>query len=551
MRCVLLLVLLPAIACGGDESSATGPITAHVTHYDYTFDLDTQAAHAKVELVADVAGDCVTLPFRAAGFANPMFDDAPALAAQADGASAQICGHGVDATKAFSIEADLSVETKTLSISQVGYSITQDGEGHAFRYLVSWVNGCDRFGPCDARPDQFATYTFHVHHSDPAMTVRCPGDITETSPTETECNFDHPGGPTYSTFGIAAYPAWTQTDKGSWGGVHVTVYDRASTGIAAAIDPAYHDGFLAWMQSQFGPYPFGTELRVLTAPTYWAGFEHPGNIVLDDGLAKQAGGYLHPVQHVLDHEMTHMWAGDQTTLASTYDFVWKESMAEYLSYVWEDMNDAATSHVTSGVWKTDSAPARYYPVPLDKPELFTYYGDVYGPGPMVLFRQLEVMTSRAQVLAAIKSVIGTPHALSVDDLVAALSRETGLDLTQYAQAWIKGSGAPSWPQLALTYTPGSLQIHQTNPSPTPQGCTFHVVLRGANPGETTSVAVDTFTNGVEQTVVVPALAYTVTALDLDPDHECLVFKASSTPRTAPPVQPWVSRRFADLTRRDP
>jgi hypothetical protein len=132
-----------------------------------------------------------------------------------------------------------------------------------------------------------------------------------------------------------------------------------------------------------------------------------------------------------------------------------------------------------------------------------------------------------------------------------LSRETGLDLTQYAQAWIKGSGAPSWPQLALTYTPGSLQIHQTNPSPTPQGCTFHVVLRGANPGETTSVAVDTFTNGVEQTVVVPALAYTVTALDLDPDHECLVFKASSTPRTAPPVQPWVSRRFADLTRRDP
>ena len=39
------------------------------------------------------------------------------------------------------------------------------------------------------------------------------------------------------------------------------------------------------MQSQFGPWPYGSELRVLTAPTYWDGFEHPGNIVLADGLA--------------------------------------------------------------------------------------------------------------------------------------------------------------------------------------------------------------------------------------------------------------------------
>jgi aminopeptidase N len=213
------------------------------------------------------------------------------------------------------------------------------------------------------------------------------------------------------------------------------------------------------------------------------------------------------------------------------------------------MNDAATSHQTSNVWKVDAAPAKYYPVPLDKPELFTYYTDVYGPGPMVLFRQLEVMTSRAQVLAAIKSVIGSPHALSVDDLLAALARETGLDLTQYAQAWIKGSGVPNWPQLVLTYTPGSLQIHQQNPNPTPQGCKFHVVLRGANAGEAASVAVDTFAGGPDQTLAVTTPAFTVTAIDLDPDHECLVFKYSSSPRIAPAVQPWVSPRFSSRSDR--
>jgi aminopeptidase N len=532
-------VWLAVAACSGG-SSATGPITAHVTHYDYTFDLDSRAAHAVVSLVADVGGDCMTLPFRAMDFANPLFDG-EAAAATLDGTNVQLCGHGVDAGGTFELEADMTVPLATLGRSQVGYSVTMDSDHNPFTYLVSWVNGCDEFGPCDNRPDQFATYHFDVTHA-AGLAVRCSGDITETSPTETQCDFAHPGGPTYSTFGIAAYPAWTQADLGTFGGVHVTLYDRASTGIGAAIDTAWHDGYIAWMQSQFGPYPFGTDLRVLTAPTFWSGFEHPGNIVLDDGLAKQIGGYTKPVQHVLDHEMTHMWAGDQTTLAGTYDFVWKESMAEYLSFVYEDMNDAATGAQTSNVWKTDGKVASYYPVPLDQPQLFNYYGDVYGPGPMVLFRQLEVMSSRAQVLAAIKSVLGHEHALSVDELTDALARETGLDLTNYIQAWIKGSGVPNWPQFALTYTPGSLVVHELAPTSPPRGCVFHVALRGANPTDVAMVAVDTFHNGTDQTLTVPAPAFAVTKLDLDPDHECLVFLASESPRTIP-HQPWVSDRF--------
>ena len=82
--------------------------------------------------------------------------------------------------------------------------------------------------------------------------------------------------------------------------------------------------------------------------------------------------------------------------------------------------------------KAASAGANFFPVPGEKPALFDYYGDAYGPGPMVLFRQLEVLTSRDQVLAALKSVLGHQHALSVDDLVAALAQNTGLDLTAFA-----------------------------------------------------------------------------------------------------------------------
>lgn len=526
-----ILGILGLAACGDD--GPTGTIEAHVTHYDYTFDIMSRQAHAELTLEIDQGGNCITLPMRA------TLDDVPTINGDPQSAtvgadSIEICGSGYETGSTITLGADLTIPLATMGASQVGYSVTRDLQGNDFYYLVSWVNGCDRFGPCDNRPDQFATYRFTVTH--PAeFDARCPGTITEVSETQTVCDFDHAGGPTYSTFGVAAYPAWTQRDKGSWGGVQVTLYDRDSTLIDAAIDPAYHSGFVDWMQQQFGPFPFGSELRVLTAPTYWGGFEHPGNIVLDDFLARDTrSSYWNDTAHTLDHEIVHMWAGDQTTLASTYDFVWKESMAEYLTYVWESTNSAANGTQTAGAWKSFSAAAAYYPVPLEQPELFDYYGDVYGPGPMIFFRQLEVLTSRAQVLAGIQMVLGQQRALSVDELVAALETSTGLDLDAYATAWVRGTGAPGWPRYNVTFTAGagtsSLALVQTNKGPNPRGCKFHVALRGATPSDEVLVEVNTFSGGVDQTLQIPTPAFTVTDVVLDPGAECLVYAMTTIPR---------------------
>ncbi|HEU0029351.1 MAG TPA: M1 family aminopeptidase [Kofleriaceae bacterium] len=549
MRRVLLGLITLSCACGGeDEPLPTGPIAATVTHYDYRFDVDSRAAHSTVTATVDTAGDCWTLPFRAEGLAADTLQldgESPTSATQG-AADVTLCGPGHRAGDIITIDADLTIPMQTLSTSQVGYSITRDADTNPFYYLVSWVGGCDRFGPCDNRPDQFATYTFHVTHPD-TLTARCPGTITEVSPTETQCDFTFEGGPTYSTFGVAAYPRWTERAKGTWGSVNVTLYDRDVTTIDGAIDPAYHAGFVSFMESTFGPFPFGNELRVLTAPTYWSGFEHPGNIVLDDQLNKVRSAYAKPVAHVLDHEMAHQWAGDQTTLADTYDFVWKESMAEYLAYVYEDMADAPSGVATASAWKSFSAGARYFPVPADKPELFDYYGDVYGPGPMILFRQLEVLSSREQVIAALQTVLGTPRALSVDQLIEALQTSTGLPLADYAAAWIHGSGAPDWPRIATTFTPGaqtsSLHVQLTNPAAgsAQRTCKFHVGLVGANAGETQLVEVDTFRNGIDQTLTVPTPAFTVASIALDPLRECLVFPAT-TAKPSPRVHPWLTAR---------
>lgn len=542
MRATLVcLGLAGIVGCGsGDDGPiATGPITAHATHYDYALDLDARAAHSKVTLVADVAGDCIDLPFRAATFANAKFGDEAITATQPAQNTLEFCStRGVAAGDDFTIEADVTIALATLSVSDVGFSVQKDASGNTFTYLVSWVNGCDQFGPCDTDPANFATYTFDITHADNEI-VRCSGDVADVSPTETTCDFEHAGGPSYSTFGIAANTGWTVRDKGTWSGIHVTLYDRDATTIDAAIDPAFHSGFLDFMQQTFGPYPFGTELRLLTAPTYWNGFEHPGNIVLADTLAKQTHTYTHNVQHVLDHEMTHMWAGDQTTIAATYDFVWKESMAEYLSFVYEDMTDPAAALATSGIWKADGQAARYWPVPTDQPALFAYYGDTYGPGPMVLFRQLEALTSRAAVIGALKKVLGQERALSVDELLMELSASTGLDLTDYAKGWIRGAGAPAWPKVAASYTAGNLHLDITDGEH--RGCKFHVALSdgGAN---TIEVEVNTFANNAPSfdLTVTPAPSFTVSRIDLDPDHECLVFPASSLAKSR--VSGWRSGR---------
>ncbi len=543
MRRLLALTLLAA--CGGSDDAPVGAITAKVTHYDYTFDVDLRAAHATVTGTVEQPGDCWTLPFRATGLdaSTLLVDGKPPKSASQDAATVTLCGEGHAAGDTITIVTDMAIPMQTLSTSQVGYSVRNDAEGNPFYYLVSWVGGCDQFGPCDNRPDQFATYTFHVTH--PAtVKARCAGTITEVSPTETQCDFEHDGGPTYSTFGVAAYPAWTQSDQGMWGSAKVTLYDRASTGIGAAINPAYHAGFVSFMESTFGPYPFGSELRVLTAPTYWSGFEHPGNIVLDDKLAKTRSTYLHPVAHVLDHEMAHQWAGDQTTIADTYDFVWKESMAEYLAYVYEDMADMPAARQTAVAWKIFSSGAQFFPVPGEQPALFDYYGDVYGPGPMILFRQLEVLSSRAQVIAALKTVLGSPRALSVDELVAALETSTGLTLTDYVAGWVHGTGAPDFPKIALTFQPApgtsTLVVHQTNPSK--RTCKFHVALLGPDTlVDRVLVEVDTFRNGIDQTIQVPTPAFTVMSTDIDPLRECLVYPAASAfAKPAPRVNPWLS-----------
>ncbi len=376
----------------------------------------------------------------------------------------------------------------------------------------------------------------------------CPGTIT-TSATQTICDFAYEGGPTYSSFGFAASENWNVIDLGDWGGVQVDFYDMPSADLASKLDVNEHKSFMAWMVNTFGPYPYGDSLRLAVGPTYWSGFEHPGTIILNDRLT--TGGfqsaYANPLAHTTSHEIAHQWAGDQTTLASTYDFVWKEAMAEYLVFVHkEETISQPRARQTLGAWKRFAGFSEYYLVPGEKPELIDYYGDVYGPGPMILFRQIEVLFGRAQVMQALGSLLGTPRAIGVDDVQLALEEATGADLDTYFAAWVHGSGAPSWPRFTVTsetVTDGTrITITQKNPEQGLFGCAFHIALRGEQEQELL-VRIDLGTDGMALFETLATPDFEVTEMRFDALRECLAFEstAQAAAKSEPRFNPWVAR----------
>jgi aminopeptidase N len=553
-------------ACGGggggetpdasppDATVYTGLSEIEAVHYDYQFDMAKVCATTDVQLMAVTAGDCLEIGFRPDAATAVFINDEPAIDIQTANDRLHACdatGRGWPAGASVELTVMASVPFETWADSQVGYSVTNDREGNPYSYLVSWVGGCDRHGPCDARPDRFPTYRFSVINYPAGTKVLCSGAVTETD-NMTTCDFPLDGGPTYSTFSFMAGQSWTTTSLGMWGDTAVTLYDYPSSGIAAALDTDTISAHFAFMEDTFGPYPYGDELRFAVGPTYWAGFEHPGNISLSEYLTNGSAYYTNQLTHTTMHEVTHQWAGDQTTLAGTYDFVWKESMAEYITSLSErDLQGDVVADATARAWKSFALGSYFFPVPDEQPALFDYYGDVYGEGPMILFRQLEVIFGRPAIINALVMLIGTnsAHAIGISDVKAALEVATGADLTAYFDGWVYGSGRPAWPRASATWVPGSapgsydVTINVTTSDGVGRGCVFDVRLQGATPTEIYDIAVDTGLDGTLTTgggTVTPG--FVPTSYTVDPGAKCLVWKSSTGAAPAPRINPWVIAR---------
>jgi aminopeptidase N len=182
-------------------------------------------------------------------------------------------------------------------------------------------------------------------------------------------------------------------------------------------------------------------------------------------------------------------------------------------------------------------------VPGERPPLIDYYGHVYGPGPLVFFRQLEALFDRGAVLSALQSLLGTARAIGVDDVRAALEAATGADLGDYFDAWVYGEGRPRWPEFRVTITDagaGDVQVHveQVTPADRLMGCAFAIELFGAGDEDSLEVWFDLGVGGARERAQQVAVPFPVTGHRFDPGAHCLAFETTAALADEPFVHPW-------------
>jgi aminopeptidase N len=519
---------------GSGGAPVMGDIAANVTKYDFTFDVTTAQATSRLELdVAPSGGNCWDVSCEVDNVSNVMWNEAPASSAGVSNGKLRSCGQGVAEGPTLTLSSQVDVSLDLWFGLDVGFSRRKNMAGGTFTYLLSWVGGCDRFGPCDDDPSRMAAFHFDVTHPENTIAL-CAGERSAGA-TKTTCDLG--SAPTYSAFAVAADTAWVAAPFGTFAGVDFVFYEVPGGKIASSLDKTSVGAFMDWITALVGPFPYGKELRIAGAPTAWLGFEHPANIILLEDIDKLNDPIKSMSMHVLMHEIIHQWAGDQTTLASASDFVWKEATAEYLAYVFEDeARPAGEAAATRNYWDTIWQQSTYWPRPTDEPApaVQLFYGDVYGPGPMVLYLQLEPLIGRPAVLAGIKSFLAKPGGRSVMELKDALAQASGKNLDAYFDAWVFGQGKPEWPTFAVkTDQAGgdvTVSVTQQNTSGKLYGCAVEVEVRGATQSKRVVVDFGLAPSNALATATT-TLGEPITSVVLDPDNHLIGWNAGAPPLT--------------------
>ncbi|MFL0276430.1 aminopeptidase N [Mycobacterium sp. SMC-19] len=207
--------------------------------------------------------------------------------------------------------------------------------------------------------------------------------------------------------------------------------------------------------SNFGvPYAFG-KYDQLFVPEFNAGaMENAGAVTfLEDYVFRSKvtrASYERRAETVL-HEMAHMWFGDLVTMRWWDDLWLNESFATFASVLCQSEATEYTSAWTtfanaekSWAYRQDQLPSTH-PIAAAIPDLaaveVNFDGITYAKGASVL-KQLVAYVGLDHFLAGLRDYFAA-HAFgnaTFDDLLAALEKASGRDLSDWGRQWLKTTG---------------------------------------------------------------------------------------------------------------
>jgi aminopeptidase N len=210
-----------------------------------------------------------------------------------------------------------------------------------------------------------------------------------------------------------------------------------------------------WFHANFGTrYAFGKYDQIFV-PEFNAGaMENAGAVTFREDYIFRSkvtdARYQRRAETIL-HEMAHMWFGDLVTMRWWDDLWLNESFASYASVLcqvaatrWTDAWTTFANSEKTWAYRQDQLPSTH-PIATDAPDVQTaevnFDGITYAKGASVL-KQLGAYVGVDSFLAALRRYF-VDHAYgntTLADLLSALERESGRDLTDWSKQWLETSG---------------------------------------------------------------------------------------------------------------
>ncbi|SUE13505.1 membrane alanyl aminopeptidase [Rhodococcus gordoniae] len=346
---------------------------------------------------------------------------------------------------------------------------TNTGEGlHRFVdptddavYLYSQFETADakRMFACFDQPDLKATFDLRVTAAQD-WAVISNADTVQTAAAQPGLHIFRTT-PRMSTYLVALiagpYAVWSDEYTDEHGTIPLRIFCRASLAEHMDADRLFTEtkqGF-GFYHANFGiPYAFG-KYDQLFVPEFNAGaMENAGAVTfLEDYVFRSKVtrySYERRAETVL-HEMAHMWFGDLVTMRWWDDLWLNESFATFASVLCQasatEYTNAWTTFANvekSWAYRQDQLPSTH-PIAADIPDLaaveVNFDGITYAKGASVL-KQLVAYVGQEPFLAGLREYF-RDHAYgnaTFDDLLAALEKSSGRDLSDWGAQWLKTTG---------------------------------------------------------------------------------------------------------------
>ncbi|MFI8565301.1 aminopeptidase N [Rhodococcus sp. NPDC078407] len=326
-------------------------------------------------------------------------------------------------------------------------------------YLYSQFETADakRMFACFDQPDLKAT--FDVKVTAPESWTVISNAAHGAEPAAGEHVFDTT--PVMSTYLVALiagpYAEWTDSYTDEHGTIPLGIYCRATLADHMDAERLFTEtkqGFGFYHENFGTPYPFG-KYDQLFVPEFNAGaMENAGAVTyLEDYVFRSKvtrASYERRAETVL-HEMAHMWFGDLVTMTWWDDLWLNESFATFASVLCQSEATEYTNAWTTfanvekaWAYRQDQLPSTH-PIAADIPDLaaveVNFDGITYAKGASVL-KQLVAYVGKEDFLAGLRAYF-VDHAFAnatFSDLLAALEKSSGRDLSDWGTQWLRTTG---------------------------------------------------------------------------------------------------------------